>query len=59
MIEVSLALLLAVRCRSELAVNQLLAYIYHNFPESQAKTMMNRLIYLLEAQERDWMRSLK
>ena len=57
-IKISIALLLAVRCKNELAVNQLLAYIYHNFPENQAKTVMNRLIYLLEAQERDWMRGL-
>ena len=57
-LQVSLALLLAVRCRQKDAAKQLLAKIYHEFSESQAKTTMNRLIYLLEPSERDWMRDL-
>ena len=54
----SLALLLAVRCRQKDAVLQLLAKMYHSMEEDQAKSVMNRLIYLLEPQERDWMKSL-
>jgi hypothetical protein len=54
----SLALLLAVRCRQKEAALQLLAKIYHKMEEDQCKQVMNRLIYLLEPQERDWMKSL-
>ena len=54
----SLALLLAVRCRQKDAVLQLLAKMYHLMEEDQGKQIMNRLIYLLEPQERDWMKSL-
>lgn len=54
----SLSLLLAVRCRQSEAVKQILANIYHTFSEDQAKSTMNRLIYLLEPQERDWMKHL-
>ena len=54
----SLALLLAVRCRQKDAVLQLLAKMYHSMEEDQAKSVMNRLIYLLEPTERDWMKSL-
>ena len=54
----SLALLLAVRCRQKEAVLQLLAKMYHIMEEDQGKQVMNRLIYLLEPQERDWMKSL-
>ena len=57
-LQISLALLLAVRCRQKDAAKQLLAKIYHDFSEQQAKTTMNRLIYLLEPQERDWMKNL-
>jgi len=57
-IKLALALLMAVRCRQKDATKQLLAEIYHGFSEDQAKTTMNRLIYLLEPQERDWMKNL-
>lgn len=57
-LKVSLALLLAVRCRQKDACKQLLASMYHSMEEQQAKQTMNRLIYLLEPQERDWLRSL-
>tara|TARA_R110001592_G_scaffold41081_1_gene134493 strand:- start:198 stop:413 length:216 start_codon:yes stop_codon:yes gene_type:complete len=57
-LQFSLALLLAVRCRQKDAAKQLLAKIYHDFSEQQAKVTMNRLIYLLEPLERDWMRDL-
>ena len=57
-LKLSLALLLAVRCRQEEATLQLLARIYHVMEEDQAKSVMNRLIYLLEPQERDWMKGL-
>ena len=57
-LKISLALLLAVRCRQKDAAKQLLAKIYHDFSEQQAKVTMNRLIYLLEPQERDWMKNL-
>ena len=54
----SLALLLAVRCQSTDAVKQLLARLYHQLTEKQAKTLMNRTIMLLEPRERDWLKSL-
>ena len=54
----SLALLLAVRCRQKDATLQLLAAIYHQMDEKQSRCTMNRLIYLLEPIERDWMRGL-
>lgn len=57
-LKISLALLLAVRCRQKEATLQLLAQIYHKMEEDQGKQIMNRLIYLLEPQERDWMKGL-
>jgi len=57
-LKISLALLLAVRCRQKEATLQLLARIYHAMEEDQGKSVMNRLIYLLEPSERDWMKSL-
>lgn len=57
-LEIALALLLAVRCKQKDAAKQLLAKIYHEFSEQQARTTLNRLIYLLEPQERDWMKNL-
>ena len=57
-LELSLAILLAVRCRQKEAALQLLAKMYHMMEEDQAKSVMNRLIYLLEPTERDWMKSL-
>ena len=57
-LKLSLALLLAVRCRQEEATLQILGRIYHLMEEDQAKSVMNRLIYLLEPQERDWMKNL-
>ena len=47
MLKDSLALLLAVRCGQEDAVKQLLYSMYHRLDESQAKTLMNRVIYLM------------
>ena len=58
MITYSLALLLAVRCRSEEGVKQLLGRFYHEMTAKQAKTFMNRSIMLLEPKERDWLRSM-
>jgi hypothetical protein len=57
-LNLSLALLLAVRCRQIDACLQILNLIYHSMEEDQAKKIMNRLIYLLEPQERDWLRNL-
>lgn len=58
MLRYSLALLLAVRCRSEEATLQLLARFYHELSEKQAKTLLIRTVNLLEPKERDWMRTL-
>ena len=58
MLRYSLALLLAVRCRSKEATLQLLGRFYHELEEKQAKTLVNRTIYLLEPRERDWMKNL-
>jgi hypothetical protein len=57
-LELSLALLLAIRCRQKDAAKQILSRIYHLTSEEQAKKTMNRLIYLIEPQERDWLRDL-
>lgn len=57
-LELSLALLLAVRCKQEDAARQILSRIYHLTSEDQARRVMNRLIYLIEPQERDWLRDL-
>lgn len=57
-LQLSLALLLAVRCQQKDAVLQLLARMYHMMEDDQARATMNRLIYLLEPTERDWMKSL-
>jgi len=57
-LKLSLALLLAVRCQQKDATLQLLAIIYHKLEEDQAKSVMNRLVYLLEPTERDWMKGL-
>ena len=57
-LKLSLALLLAVRCRQKEATLQILGYIYHAMEEDQARSVMNRLIYLLEPTERDWMKAL-
>ena len=54
----ALALMLAVRCRSKEGTLQLLGRFYDTMDEQQVKTMMNRTIYLLNAQERDWMKGL-
>ena len=58
MLQYSLALLLAVRCQQKDATLQLLARFYHELSEQQAKTLLNRTIYLLEPSERDWMKNL-
>ena len=58
MLRYSLALLLAVRCKSKEATLQLLGRYYHELSEKDAKTLVNRTIYLLEPKERDWMKSL-
>ena len=57
-LNLSLALLLAIRCRQSDACLQLLHVIYHSMEEDQAKNTMNRLIYLIEPQERDWLKNL-
>ena len=57
-LHISLAILLAVRCRNKDACLQLLAKVYHSMEEKQARNTMNRLIYLLEPLERDWLRDL-
>jgi len=58
MVTNSLALLLAVRCRSEDATKQLLGRFYHQMSAKQSKTLLNRTIMLLEPRERDWLKSL-
>lgn len=57
-LELSLALLLSIRCKQKDAAKQILSRIYHLASEDQAKRVMNRLIYLIEPQERDWLRDL-
>ena len=58
MVHYSLALLLAVRCRSEEGTKQLLARFYHEMTEAKARTFMNKTIYLLTPKERDWLKGL-
>lgn len=54
----SLALMLAVRCRSKEASIQIMARLYDTMDEQQLRTMMIRLIYLLTPAERDWLKGL-
>lgn len=58
MLRDSLALLLAVRCRSEEACKQLLARFYSTMDEQECKTLVLRTVYLLGPKERDWLRGL-
>jgi len=58
MLQNGLALLLSVRCQQKEATLQLLALVYHQFTEKDAKTLMNRVIYLMTPKERDWLKSL-
>jgi hypothetical protein len=58
MLTLSIAILLAVRCQHKQATLQLLNTTYHALTEQQSKTLLNRIIYLLEPYERDWMKSL-
>lgn len=57
-LELSLALLLAIRCKQEDAARQILGRIYHLTSEDQSRKFLNRLIYLIEPKERDWLRDL-
>ena len=57
-VKYAIALLLAVRCRSEDGTKQLLAKYYHEMSEKQARIFMNRTIMLLEPRERDWLKLL-
>ena len=54
----AVALLLAVRCQQEEASKQLLARIYSEMKEKNAKTLMFKVIMLMTPQERDWLRDL-
>lgn len=58
MLRDALALMLAVRCQQEEAAKQLLARLYHSSEEQVVRAMMIRMIYLLSAAERDWLRNL-
>lgn len=58
MLRNSIALVLAVRCRSKEAVLQLLHRFYHELEGKEAESFLRRTIYLLEPKERDWMKSL-
>lgn len=57
-LRVSLALMLAIRCRSKEACLQLMARMYSNMDENQVKTLMFRLIYMLTPADRDWLKGL-
>lgn len=57
-LELSLALLLSIRCKQEDAARQILGRIYHLTSEDQSRKFLNRLIYLIEPKERDWLRDL-
>ena len=54
----AVALLLAVRCQQEEASKQLLARIYCGMKEKEVKSMMWKVIMLMTAKERDWLRNL-
>ena len=57
-LKLSLALLLAVRCKQEDACLQILRLMYHSMDGEQCQKTMNRLIYLMEPTERDWLSRL-
>ena len=54
----AVALLLAVRCQQEEASKQLLARIYSELKEKDAKQLMFKVIMLMTPKERDWLRDL-
>lgn len=58
MLRDSLALLLAVRCRQEEAVRQLLARMYQKMDDGKVKSLMIKTIYLMSPKERDWLKGL-
>ena len=58
MLQNGLAILLAVRCQQKDAVLQILHRVYHDMPEKDSKTLLNRVIYLMTPKERDWMKNL-
>ena len=54
----AVALLLAVRCQQEEASKQILARIYSEMKEKDAKGLMFKVIMLMTPRERDWMKEL-
>lgn len=54
----AVALLLAVRCQQEEASKQLLAKIYCEMKEKNAKQLMFKVIMLMTPRERDWLKEL-
>ena len=54
----AVALLLAVRCQQEEASRQILARIYSQMQEKDAKGLMYKVIMLMTPRERDWLKDL-
>jgi hypothetical protein len=57
MLRNALALLLAIRCKSEEATRQLLINFYHAMEEDTSKQLMMRVFCLLTPKERDWLKN--
>ena len=58
MLEQVVAIILAVRCKSEIATRQLLAKLNNEYIDPYPKILMLKTINLLTPLERDWLRSL-
>lgn len=58
MLKQVIAIVLAVRCKSEIATRQLLAKLNNDYIDPYPKILMLKAINLLTPMERDWLRSL-
>jgi len=51
------SLVLAIRCKSEMATRQLLARLANETTDQYAKTIVMKSLPFLSPQERDWLKS--
>jgi len=54
----AISIILAIRCKSEIAVRQLLKALATERHDQYAKSLMLKILPLLSPLERDWLRSL-
>jgi hypothetical protein len=54
----AISIILAVRCKSEIATRQLLSALASERHDHYSKSLMLKILPLLTPSERDWLRSL-